>query len=157
MQRFELSPNDTNKLLTREPLLIVRLSILSPISHTMRPVKKKPYQEYTFAFCIPLELDGDDLDLLKLDYLSWLRLLGEVLRIAPPYFTMGETLEKYLDMSITTKWTLSFKQMISSRSLSLSCTSTWSTLYFIFFFHNDDVLRMHMRVHSILFLKTHSI
>jgi hypothetical protein len=39
-----------------------------------------------------LELDGDDLDLLKLDYLSWLRLLDEVLRIAPPYFTMGETL-----------------------------------------------------------------
>jgi hypothetical protein len=108
---------------------------------------------------IPLELDGDDLDLLKLDNLSWLRLLGEVLRIAPPYFTMGETLEKYLHMSITTKWTPSFKQMISSRSLSWTCASTWSTLHviFFFFFHNDDVLRMHMRAHSILFLKTHSI
>jgi hypothetical protein len=30
MQRFELSLNDTIKLLTREPLLIVRLSILKP-------------------------------------------------------------------------------------------------------------------------------
>jgi hypothetical protein len=106
---------------------------------------------------IPLELDGDDLDLLKLDYLSWLRLLGEVLRIAPSYFTMGETLDKYLHMSITTKWTPSFKQMISSRILSWTCASTWSTLHFIFFFHNDDVLRMHMRAHSILFLKTHSM
>jgi hypothetical protein len=106
---------------------------------------------------IPLELDGDDVDLLKLDNLSWLRLLGEVLRIAPPYFTMGETLEKYLHMPITTKWTPSFKQMISSRSLSWTCTLPWSTLHVIFFFHNDDVLRMHMRAHSILFLKTHSI
>jgi hypothetical protein len=33
----------------------------------------------------PLELDNDDLDLLKLHHLSWMRLLGEVLRIAPPY------------------------------------------------------------------------
>jgi hypothetical protein len=106
---------------------------------------------------IPLELDGDDLDLLKLDYLSWLRLLGEVLRIAPPYITMGETLEKYLHISITTKWTPSFKQMISSRSLSWTSASTWSTLHFVIFFHDDDVLRMHMRAHSILFLKTHSI
>jgi hypothetical protein len=75
------------------PLLIVRLSNLKPgLPNTMRPVRKRPYQDYTFALCIPLELDGDNLDLLKLDYLSWLRLLGEVLRIAPPYFTMGETL-----------------------------------------------------------------
>ena len=96
MQRFELSPNDTNKLLTREPLLIVRLSILNPVSHTMRPVRKKPYQEHTFALRIPLELDGDDLDLLKLDHLSWLSLLGEVLRIAPPYSTMEETLFKHI-------------------------------------------------------------
>jgi hypothetical protein len=46
----------------------------------MRPVRKEPYQYHTFALRIPLfffaklriplELDGDDLDLLKLDYLS---------------------------------------------------------------------------------------
>jgi hypothetical protein len=36
----------------------------------MRPVRKKPYQDHIFALRIPLELDGDDLDLLKLDYLS---------------------------------------------------------------------------------------
>jgi hypothetical protein len=93
MPRFELSPNDTIRLLTREPLLIVRLSNLkSGLPNTMRPVRKKPYQDHTFALHFSLELDGDDLDLLKLDYLSWLRLLGEVLRIALPYFTMGETL-----------------------------------------------------------------
>jgi hypothetical protein len=93
MQRFELSPNDTIKLLTREPLFIVRLPILKPgFPNTMRPVRKKPYQDYTFSLRIPLELDDDVLDLLKLDYLSWLRLPGEVLRIAPPYSTMEETL-----------------------------------------------------------------
>jgi hypothetical protein len=71
MQRFELSSNDTNKLLTREPLLIVRLSILKPgLPNTMRPVRKKLYQDHIFALHILLELDGDDLDLLKLDYLS---------------------------------------------------------------------------------------
>jgi hypothetical protein len=71
MQRFELSPNNTNKLLTREPLLIVRLSILKPgLPNTMRPVRKKTYQDHTFALRLPLELDSDDLDLLKLDYLS---------------------------------------------------------------------------------------
>jgi hypothetical protein len=36
----------------------------------MRPVRKKAYQDHTFALRISLELDGDDLDLLKLDYLS---------------------------------------------------------------------------------------
>jgi hypothetical protein len=84
MQRCELSANDTIKLLIREPLLIVWLSILKPgLPNTMRPVRKKPYQYHTFALHIPLELDGDDLDLLKFDYLSWLCLIGEVLWIAP--------------------------------------------------------------------------
>jgi hypothetical protein len=58
----------------------------------MRPVRKKPYQDHTFALRIPLEIDDDDLVSLKLDRLSWLRLLGKVLQIAPPYSTMGETL-----------------------------------------------------------------
>ena len=41
MQWFELSMNDTIKLLTREPPLIVRQSILQPglPTTTMRPVK----------------------------------------------------------------------------------------------------------------------
>jgi hypothetical protein len=84
MQRFKLCPNDTIKLLTREPLLIVRLPILKPgLPNTMRPLRKKTYQDHTFALRIPLELDDDGLVSLKLDHLSWLRLLGEVLRIAP--------------------------------------------------------------------------
>jgi hypothetical protein len=45
-----------------------------------------------FALCISLELDDDDPFSLRLDHLSLLRLLGEVLRIAPPYSTMGEIL-----------------------------------------------------------------
>jgi hypothetical protein len=70
-QRFELSPNDTIKLLTREPLLIEWLSILKPgLPNTMRPIRKKPYQDHTFALCIPLDLDEDGIDFLKLKHLS---------------------------------------------------------------------------------------
>jgi hypothetical protein len=78
MQRFELSPNDTIKLLTREHLLIVRLPILKPgLPNTMRPVRKKPYQDHTFVLHIPRELDDDGLVFLKLDHSSWLRLLAQ--------------------------------------------------------------------------------
>jgi hypothetical protein len=71
MQRFELSPNDMTRLLTREPLLIVWLSILKPgLRNTMRLVRKKPYQDHTFALRIRLDLDGDGLDFLKLKHLS---------------------------------------------------------------------------------------
>jgi hypothetical protein len=71
MQWFEVSSNDMIKLLTREPLLIVRLPILKPsLPNTMRPVRKKLYQEHTFSLCIPLELDDDGLVSLKLDHLS---------------------------------------------------------------------------------------
>ena len=93
MQRFELSPNDTIKLLTsRAPLDSTAIYPKPGLPNNMRPVKEKTYQEQTFALRIPLELDDDGLDLLKMEHLSWLRLLGEVLRIAPPYSTIGETL-----------------------------------------------------------------
>jgi hypothetical protein len=36
----------------------------------MRLARKKPYQDYTFALRIPLELDDDILDFLKLKHLS---------------------------------------------------------------------------------------
>jgi hypothetical protein len=36
----------------------------------MRPVKKKTYQDHTFALRIPPELDDDGLVSLKLDHLS---------------------------------------------------------------------------------------
>jgi hypothetical protein len=36
----------------------------------MRPVKDKTYQDHTFALRIPLELDDDDLVLLKMEHLS---------------------------------------------------------------------------------------
>jgi hypothetical protein len=85
MQRFDLSLNNMIKLLTREPLLIVRRPILKPgLPNTMRPRSKKPYQDHTFALCIPLELDDDGIVSFKLEHLSWSCLLGEVLWIAPP-------------------------------------------------------------------------
>jgi hypothetical protein len=62
----------------------------------MIPVRKKPYQEHTFALCIPLELDYDRLVFLKLEHLSWSWLIGEILRIACPYTTMGKTLFKHI-------------------------------------------------------------
>ena len=62
----------------REPLLIVRLSILWPglPTSTKRPAKDKTYQDHTFR--IPLEIDDDDLVLvlLKLEHLSWLCMLA---------------------------------------------------------------------------------
>jgi hypothetical protein len=71
VQRFELSLNDTIRLLTPELLLIVRLLILKTgLPNTMRTVRKKPYQDYTFVLHIPLELDDDGLDSFKLEHLS---------------------------------------------------------------------------------------
>jgi len=93
MQRFEQSLNDTVELLTSRASLDSTVIYPKPgLPNNMRPIKEKTYQEQTFALRIPLELDNDDLDLLKMEHLSRLRLLGEVLRIAPPYSTMGETL-----------------------------------------------------------------
>ena len=72
MQRFELSLNDMVKLLTsRAPLdSTVIYPITQSPNNTMRPVKWKTYQDYTFALSIPLELDDDDTDFLKLEHLS---------------------------------------------------------------------------------------
>ena len=72
MQRFDLSPNDTIKLLTsRAPLDSTAIDHKPGLpTHTMRPVKEKTYQDHTFALRIPLELDDDDLVLLKLEHLS---------------------------------------------------------------------------------------
>jgi hypothetical protein len=71
MQRFELSLNDKIRLLTPEPLLIVRLPILKTgLLNTIRTVRKKHYQDYTFVLRIPLELDNDGLDSFKLEHLS---------------------------------------------------------------------------------------
>jgi hypothetical protein len=59
------------RLLTREPLLIVRLSIIKPgLSNTIRSGRKKTYQDHTFALCNSLELDDDGLESLKMEHLS---------------------------------------------------------------------------------------
>jgi hypothetical protein len=35
----------------------------------MRPVRKKPHKDHTFALHVPLELDDDGLDSLKMEHL----------------------------------------------------------------------------------------
>jgi hypothetical protein len=71
MQIFEFSSNDTIKLLTREPLFTVRLSILQPglLTNTMRPVKDKIYQGQTLELRTQLELEYDDLVHLNMECL----------------------------------------------------------------------------------------
>ena len=60
----------------RAPLDSTPSNLTQSPTNTMRPVKKKTYQDHTFALRIPLELDDDDLDSLKLEHLSWLCLLA---------------------------------------------------------------------------------
>ena len=71
MQRFELSLNDAVMILTsRAPLDSTAIEPKPGLPNYMRPVKEKTYQEQTFSLRIPLELDDDDLDLLKMERLS---------------------------------------------------------------------------------------
>ena len=79
MQWFELSANDTIKLLIESPL----------DSMTIDPITRSPNYHHEIGkienlsranLCLahgPLELDDDDLDSLKLDHLSWLCWLDE--------------------------------------------------------------------------------
>jgi hypothetical protein len=154
MLRFELSLNNTIKLLTLEPLLIVRLPILQPgiTTNIMRPVRKKTYKYHTFDLCIPLELDDNALVGLKMECLPWLSLLGELLRITPPYSITGGTLFKHV-------WTYPRSQYRCQASsiwfpldahLELALQLDQFSNQFIFL-HNDGALKMHMRAHSILF------
>ena len=84
MQNFELSEG-YDRVTHSRALLIVRQLNYKPVSnYTMRPVRNKPYQEQTLYLRIPLELEDDDLDLNKMERLSCLCLLVEVLWIAPP-------------------------------------------------------------------------
>ena len=79
MQWFELSTNDTIKLPTWEPPLIVRQTIItqSPNYHHETGKIENLSRENLCLSLGPLELDEDDLDSLKLDHLSWLRWLDE--------------------------------------------------------------------------------
>ena len=116
MQRFKLSPNDTNKLLTREPLLIVRLSMLQTGLTTTPWDRKKETlsRSYICLVHIPLKLDDDDLVHLKMERLSWLILVVEVLWIAPPYSIMGEPLFRHI---FTYPWSHKRRQASSIWSL----------------------------------------
>ena len=67
--------------------------IIRSLTNNMRPVKYKPYQDYTFALRInPLEIDDDDLHLLMTNHLLDCASLGEGSHDAPPYTKMGRAL-----------------------------------------------------------------
>ena len=62
----------------------------------MRPVKWKPYKDHNFALRInPLEVEEDDLHLLKMHHLPRLR-FGEDSHVAPPYTKMGEAPQRQI-------------------------------------------------------------
>jgi hypothetical protein len=70
MQRFELFEG-YDRITHSRALLIVRQLNYKPVSnYTMRPVRKKPYQEQTLTLHIPLKLDDDGLDRNKMKRLS---------------------------------------------------------------------------------------
>jgi hypothetical protein len=111
MQRFELSPNDKIKLLTWEPLLIVWLSIVKPgLPNTIRPGRKKPYQDHTFDLRIPLELEDGCLDSLKMEQPYLIMLASTCLmKTTPntaPHSIMGDPRSTFL-----LTWTFSLETL----------------------------------------------
>ena len=73
MQRFELSLNDTIKLLTsRAPLdsTVIYPITRSPNKHHETGKKENLSRSYLCLEHIPLELDDEDLDHLKMEHLS---------------------------------------------------------------------------------------
>jgi hypothetical protein len=63
----------------------------------MRPVRKEPYQDHTFALHILLELDDDGLDFLKLKHLFLIMLASTCLmktspNTPPPHTAIWESL-----------------------------------------------------------------
>ena len=78
------------------------------------------HSSYLCLAHIPLELDDDNLVHLKMDLLSWLHLLDEDFRIAPPYsYGRDSSLWQCLHISMITMMMASFKHMISSRWIIL--------------------------------------
>ena len=67
-------------------------SLESPLDSTATYPKTETLSRANLTLRIPLELDDDDLGRNKMERLYWLCLLDEVLRIAPPYSTIGELL-----------------------------------------------------------------
>jgi hypothetical protein len=69
MQMFEISPND--KIRSRERPLIVWLSTYKPVSQqTHETGKRENLSRTSFSLRIPVELDDDDLDILRITILD---------------------------------------------------------------------------------------
>ena len=151
MQIFEVSMNDTFKLLTREPFLIVRLSINTQVSQLTSHVTgeiEKPYQDHMFTLRVIYLIWMTTI--IELDHLSWPHLLGKDSQISSPYSTMEEPL---LGTSSHIHYHQNGRQASSVWSLGdapLELTHS----YLFFFLHNDDLLKINMNAHSILFFKT---
>jgi hypothetical protein len=97
-------------------------------NNNKRALKEKSYQEQTLTLHIPLELDDEDLDRIKMEHISWLCLFGdEGLQITTPYFTMGEPLIRHILSIHDHHMNASLKHKTSSRWIILN-------LHFIYFF-----------------------
>ena len=114
----------------------------------MRPARKKPYQDQTLILRIPLELD-DDLDRNKMERLSWLCLLDEVLRVLPhnPLWEsfFFDACSHIHDHHMDGK--LQAYDIFELAHLELAPH--------FFFLHYVDVLKLHMRAHLIFFFNTY--
>ena len=90
-------------------------------------------------------------------FLDWARLLllHEDLRSAPPYSYGRDSLlgtsSHIHDYHMDGK--LQAPELFDMAQLE-TCASTWSSSNHFFYLHNDDVLKVHMRAHSIFFFKT---
>ena len=105
MQRFVLSTTIRTRYSVESPFdSTVNYPIIRSLTNNMRPVNYKPYQDYTFALCINrLEVDDDDLHLLKTNHLLDCASLGEDSHVAPPYTNMGEATLRHI---FTWTWVL---------------------------------------------------
>ena len=121
-------------------------------NYTMRPVRRKPYQDHTFALRIfHLRLMMTILSTSRWNAFldcSWLLKSCELLPHTPLWGNLSLGISSHIhDHTKNAK----LKHMISSRCSSWTCALTWSTSNHFFFLHRDDVLKLTMNAHTIFF------
>ena len=161
MQRFEVSLNDTVKLLTsRAPL----------DSTAIYPITRSPNNHHETG-----KQENLSRSYLCLAHSTWARwwrhlfssrwntfldcarlyLLDEDSHKLSSILNMGEPHLAHLHISITIKYMASFKNIESSIWPSWTCTLPWSILNLFFALHNDNVLKITVMTHSTFsFFKT---
>ena len=113
----------------------------------MRPVKGKTYQDHTFALSIfHLSLMMTILITSRWNIILDCSSLAKTCKLLPHTPMREPLIWASLHISIITLRMVSFKHMISSKCSSWTCTS---------FLHYVDVLKIHIRAHSIFVFKTY--